>query len=215
MYCAPALSTVGAIGYAVMPIHTALLSWQLEQPLVMPVWIWAVVGAGVANAVPGAVRVAAAATGTTGIDARWQVSQLVPDGMCDVTPAGAVGGMATIWPTPANDEPLMPGPWQAAQLPVIPAWLIVEPENRTPLPTGSAAMLEPGPTWQVSHDAVVGRWLPGRPMTVKPAEGIAKLAAAAPWHCAQLPVVLGALAWMLASVGMVAKSPCVVWQAVH
>ena len=43
--------------------------------------------------------------------------------------------------------------------------------------------------------------------------GIAKLAAAAPWHCAQLLVVLCALAWMLASVGMAAKSPGVVWQA--
>jgi hypothetical protein len=36
----------------------------------------------------------------------------------------------------------------------------------------------------------------------KLAAGMAKLAAAAPWHCAQLPVVLGALAWMLASVGI-------------
>ena len=45
--------------------------------------------------------------------------------------------------------------------------------------------------------------------------GIAKLAAAAPWHCAQLLLVLCALAWMLASVGMVAKSPGVVWQALH
>ncbi len=54
----------------------------------------------------------------------------------------------------------------------------------------------------------------GRPTMLKLAAGIAKLAAAAPWHCAQLVVVLGALAWMLASVGMTAKSG-VVWQAVH
>src|SRR5882672_3499525 len=47
---------------------------------------------------------------------------------------------------------------------------------------------------------------------LKPADGIAKLAAAEPWHCAQLVVVLGALAWMFASVGRAAKS-AVVWQA--
>jgi hypothetical protein len=61
VYCAPVVSTVGAIGYAVIPIQTELLSWQLEQPPVMPVWICAVVGAGVAKAVPGAVFVATAA----------------------------------------------------------------------------------------------------------------------------------------------------------
>ena len=180
----------------------------------MPVWICAVVGAGVANAVPGAVFVAAAATDTTGTVARWQVSQLVLDGMCDVAPTGDVGGIATIWPTPAKVEPLMPGPWQVAQLLVIPAWFIKEPENFAPLPTGAAAMLEPWPTWQVSHEEFVGRWLPGRPTTLKPTAGIAKLAAAAPWHWAQLLVVLGALAWMFASVGMTEKS-LPVWQALQ
>ena len=54
----------------------------------------------------------------------------------------------------------------------------------------------------------------GRPTTLKPTEGIAKLAAAEPWHCAQLLAVLGAFAWMFASVGSTAKSP-VVWQATH
>src|SRR5664279_3744707 len=103
-----------------MPIQTRLLSWQLEQPLVTPVWICAVVGAGVAKAVPGAVFVAAAATGTAGTDARWQLSHVVAEGICAVGPAGEVGGMATIWGTPTKVEPLMPGPWQAAQPLVIP-----------------------------------------------------------------------------------------------
>ena len=40
------------------------------------------------------------------------------------------------------------------------------------------------------------------PTMLKFLAGIAKLAAAAPWHCAQLPVGLGALAWMAASVGI-------------
>ena len=49
---------------------------------------------------------------------------------------------------------------------------------------------------------------------LKPTAGIAKLGAAAPWHCAQLVVVLWALAWMLASVGITAKS-LLVWHALH
>ena len=44
----------------------------------------------------------------------------------------------------------------------------------------------------------------GRPTIEKLAAGIAKLAAAAPWHCAQLLLVLGALAWMALSVGITA-----------
>ena len=50
---------------------------------------------------------------------------------------------------------------------------------------------------------------------MKFAAGIANEAAAvALWHWAQLPVVLGAFAWMLVSVGSVAKLP-VVWHDVH
>ena len=36
-----------------------------------------------------------------------------------------------------------------------PAWLIAEPENLAPLTTGVAAMLELGPTWQLSQAALV------------------------------------------------------------
>lgn len=56
--------------------------------------------------------------------------------------------------------------------------------------------------------------MPGNPTIEKFAAGIAKLGAAAPWHCAQFVVVLGALAWMFASVGITEKS-LDVWQAVH
>ena len=76
----------------------------------------------------------------------------------------------------------------------MPLWLISEPLNFAPLSTGVAAMLDPAPTWHTSHDALVGMWLLGRPTTLKFAAGMAKLAAAAPWHCAQLLLVLGALA---------------------
>jgi hypothetical protein len=100
------------------------------------------------------------------------------------------------------------------QLPVMPLWLISEPENFAPFPTGVAAMLEPAPTWQDSHAAPVGIWLAGMPTIAKFADGIANDAAAEPWHCAQLLLVLGALAWMLASVGITEKSP-VVWHAEH
>src|SRR6516225_5444988 len=168
----------------------------------MPVWICAVVGAGVANRLPGVERVVVAATLVDGTLPRWQVSQVVDDGMCEVAPTGVVAGMTMILATPANDVPVIDGPWQATQLLVMPVWLISEPENFAPLGTGSVATLEPVPTWQVSHDALVGTWLAGWPTMLKLAAGIANDAAAVPWHCAQLPVVLGALAWMLASVGI-------------
>jgi hypothetical protein len=124
--------------------------------------------------------------------------------MCEFAPTGEVAGITMILLTPTKLEPPAVGPWQAAQLFVMPAWLMREPLNLAPLPTGVAVMLEPAPTWQASHDALVGMWLLGSPTMLKFADGIAKLGAAAPWHCAQLLVVLGALAWMFASVGSTA-----------
>ena len=76
--------------------------------------------------------------------------------MCEVTPIGDVLGSTTILVTPVKLVPLMLGPWQATQLLVMPLWLISEPENFAPLPTGVAAMLDPAPTWHTSQDAVVG-----------------------------------------------------------
>jgi hypothetical protein len=116
--------------------------------------------------------------------------------------------------TPTNELPLMDGPWQATQLFVMPAWLISELAKRAPLGTGRVAMLEPAPTWQVSHEAVVGMCVDGNPTMAKLAAGIAKLVAVLPWHCAQFEVVLGALAWMLASVGSAEKS-LDVWHALQ
>ena len=177
----------------------------------MPVWICVVVGAGVANSVPGAVLLEEAGTRPVGVLARWQASQVEPEGMCELAPMGEVGGITTIWVTPTKLEPVTPDPWQSAQLDVMPLWLMSEPLNLAPLPTGVAAMLEPAPTWQLSQAAAVGRWLLGKPTMLKLAAGMAMPAAAlAEWHCAQLLLVLGALAWMLASVGIVAQSPGVV-----
>ena len=99
-------------------------------------------------------------------------------------------------------------------MPEIPAWLISEPENLAPFGTGVVATLEPGPTWQVSQAAPVGMWFAGIPTIEKLFDGIANDAAAAPWHCAQLLLTLGALAWMLASVGIAEKLPAV-WHAAH
>jgi hypothetical protein len=117
---------------------------------------------------------------------------------------GEVAGMPTICAMPAKlaDVPL--GTWQATQLLVMPVWLMSEPLNLAPLTTGKVVMLEPAPTWQDSHDTVVGMWLAGKPTIEKFAAGMARLGAAAPWHCAQLFVVLGALAWMAAMVGITA-----------
>ena len=123
--------------------------------------------------------------------------------MCELAPTGEVGGITTILVIPANELAPIVGPWQATQV-VMPAWLIREPENLAPLTTGVAAMLEPVPTWQLSHAALVGMWLLGSPTIEKLADGIANVGAAAPWHCAQLLLVLGALAWMFVSVGIAA-----------
>ena len=168
----------------------------------IPVWICALVGAGVANRLPGVLRVLAAGISPAGTVARWQLSHVVDDGMCEFAPIGEVGGITMILLTPAKLVAPIVGPWHATQLFVMPAWLIREPLNFAPLPTGVAVMLEPAPTWHTSHDALVGRWLPGSPTMLKFADGIAKLGAAAPWHCAQLLVVLGAFAWMFAKVGI-------------
>jgi hypothetical protein len=166
------------------------------------------------NALPGTFAVALAFTGPDGTVPRWQVSHVVDDGMCEVAPTGDVGGMTMIRVTPTKLVPVIVGPWQATQLLVMPEWLIFEPVNRAPFGTGSVGTLEPAPTWQPSHDADVGTWFPGSPTIEKFAAGIAKLGAALPWHWAQFVVVLGALAWMFASVGITEKS-LDVWEAEH
>ena len=67
-------------------------------------------GTGTANPVPGAVLVALAATGPVGIDARWQVSQAVPDGMCAFGPAGETAGITTIALIPMKLPEFTEGP---------------------------------------------------------------------------------------------------------
>jgi hypothetical protein len=184
-------SVVGEIGYLLMSIHTRPLSWQPEQPLVMPAWICAVVGTGVANLVPGAVVAAFAGTNPAGIEPTWQLSQAVAEGMCELAPTGEVGGSTMILVIPAKEAPVIVGPWHPTQV-VRPAWLIAELVNLAPSITGVVATLEPAPTWHDSHAAVVGMCVAGSPTIVKFAAGIAKVGAALPWHCAQLLLVLGA-----------------------
>lgn len=138
-----------------MSSHWLPPSWQLAQLVVMPVWISAVVGAGVAKPEPGTDFVATAGISPVGIDARWQVSQVVTDGMCEFAPAGEDGGITMILVTPAKDALVIVGPWQVAQV-VMPAWFIAEFANFEPFGTGVTATLDAGPTWQLSHAAVVG-----------------------------------------------------------
>jgi hypothetical protein len=57
-------------------------------------------------------------------------------------------------------------------------------------------------------------WLAAVVLIAKLAAGMAKVAAAAPWHCAQLLVCDGAFAWMAVMEGIVAKFE-VVWHAGH
>ena len=104
VYWAPFVKVLGAIGYAVMPIQFMFVSWQPEQPLVTPAWICAVVGAGVANLLPGAALGALAAISplTLARVPRWQLSHVVLDGMCELAPIGLVAGMPTMLVMPAK-----------------------------------------------------------------------------------------------------------------
>jgi len=87
-----------------MPIQTELASWHPLQPLVTPLWICAVVGAGVANSDPGTARVALAGTSpdTLASVPKWQLSHVVLEGMCELGPTGEVGGMRTMLVMPAK-----------------------------------------------------------------------------------------------------------------
>jgi hypothetical protein len=85
-----------------MPIHTAPVSWQEEQPPVTPLWICVPLGTGVEKPVPGGDFVAEAGITPLGTLARWQLSQVVLLGMCEPGPGGAVGGMPTMAEMPAN-----------------------------------------------------------------------------------------------------------------
>ena len=64
------VSAAGEMGYFVIPIQLSLFSWQLLQPLVMPMWTCAVLGTGAANFVPGAVSVAFPGTSPDGVEPR-------------------------------------------------------------------------------------------------------------------------------------------------
>src|SRR5664279_1751408 len=121
----------------------------------MPLWICAVVGAGVANLLPGVLAVATAGISPAGVVPRWQLSQVVLDGMCELAPTGEVAGITMILLTPAKLAPVTDGPWHAAQLLVMPLWLMRAPLHLAPLPTGVLVTLEPAPTWHTSHEALV------------------------------------------------------------
>jgi hypothetical protein len=49
--------------------------------------------------------------------------------MCELGPAGEVGGMTTMLLMPAKVPPVIDGPWQSAQPLVIPVWSILPPEK--------------------------------------------------------------------------------------
>jgi hypothetical protein len=158
--------------------------------------------------------VALAFTGITGMLARWQDSQLVLLGMCEDEPPGLVGGMPTIRLMPAKLLAPPEGWWQLAQLLLIPAWFISELLNLAPSTTVIEGIDEPEPTWQVSHAALVGMWLLGRPTSTKPMRGMEKKAAESPWQVAHPAEVVGALAWMAVSDGVTEKLG-LLWQALQ
>ncbi len=153
-----------------MPIHDAPVSWQALQPPVTPAWIWPEVGTGVAKAEPGALRVALAGSSPAGVLPWWQFSQAVLEGMCEFGPAGVVGGITTIALMPKKLLAPMPGPWQAAQPLVMPAWLIWPLAKVVPptLPAPAAGMGMAGIAfeWQASQLVPAGMCGGTRPALV-------------------------------------------------
>jgi hypothetical protein len=117
----------------------------------------------------------------------WQLSHDAVVGTCTgLNPDMVLGTM------PAKVPVVTLAPWQLAHPVVTPLWLYAELVNFAPVFTGSVRLLL-APTWQFSHPSLaMPMWLPGVETIEKLALGIAKLAAAEPWHCAQLVLLDGA-----------------------
>ena len=167
--------------------------------MVMPLWL---------NLAPAKVVMPAAGTSMAGTLLVWQISQARVVGRC----SGARLAMF-LGQTPSKVLTVTLAPWQLSQPVLMPAWLNKEPEKRAPSCTGVEVTLEPGPTWQLSQpSAPMGMWRAVGATILSVPFWLYRAAFAALWHCAQLRLMLGALAWILDTVGKAEKSP---WQAEH
>jgi hypothetical protein len=173
-----------------------LAPWQLSHPLVMPLWL---------NCPPAKVVMLPLAPlrgiRVDGMALVWQLSHAAVVGTCTgLNPDRVLGTM------PAKVPVTTLAPWQLAQPLVTPLWLNAELLNLAPVLTGNIRLLL-APTWQPSQPSLpIPMWLLGVETMEKLALGMAKLAAAEPWHWAQLVLVDGALAWMFSIVGITEKS---------
>lgn len=126
----------------VMPLKLLFvtpLPWQLAQPVAMPLWL---------NWPLAKVVMPAAGTKPVGTLFTWHRSQAAAVG----TWAGETAVMVCGY-TPVKVLGVTLAPWQVAHAAVAPVWLNKEPEKRAPSGTGVEAMLELGPTWQLSQPA--------------------------------------------------------------
>jgi hypothetical protein len=88
-----------------------LASWQLLHPAVTPLWIWAPVGAGVANLVLDVLLpVADAGINPLTLLVLWHEAHTVDEGMCELAPIGLVGGMPIKRLMPVNGV-VLPAGW--------------------------------------------------------------------------------------------------------
>src|SRR5258706_10622988 len=127
--------------------------------------------------------------------------------MWEPTPTGVVAGITTMFVMPKNELPVIVGPWQDAQLDVMPVWLIWPPANVVmPALAPAAGISIDGIAlaWHVSHDTVVGMCAGLKPPEVTGAMPV-KVAAVipAPWHATQLVVMP---LWLIAEWPKVAPS---------
>jgi len=122
---------------------------------VTPLWICTPVGVGVAKPVPGAVLVAEAAMKPAGRLPRWQSRSWSTTGCASCFPPAPSAHADDR--SDAGKRRRRAGGHVAGRAVVADArWFISEPLNLAPSDTGRLAMLEPAPTWQASHEALVG-----------------------------------------------------------
>ena len=216
VYCAPARQHRRRDRIAAHPHPDELAVVAAEQPLVMPAWICAVVGTGGAKARPGRAswprpRQQARPAWTPGGRSRRSCRT----GCATSDPPARSPAWRRSAPTPTNVEPLMPGPWQAGAIARDPG--VAHRRAGEPGAVDAPARRRcssPGRRGRSRTRPRSADGCPAVPTTAKPAAGIAKLAAAAPWHCAQLLVGWARWRGCSSSDGITEKSP-LVWQAVH
>jgi hypothetical protein len=132
-------------------------SWQLVQLLVFELaWILADSGGLVRKpVVPMAGVLALNGIRPAGMLPRWQLSQVVEDGMWAEAPKALLCGMTTMLGLPAKLPATTLGPWQVSQPELMPVWMKEAPA-KVFMPAAGTRPVGVLLTWQVWQAAEAG-----------------------------------------------------------